>query len=277
MNTLSRREFLALAGAFGGRAGGRLCRDGRRRLDQVGERANRLLVQSPRPIHRGGTRAHRPLPKPISRIVGQADRRRQGLRRGGAEVQRRAHRHRRARRRCAGRHLVVPLRAQRCHRPARRSLSPSRFGHNGLRRHAAGRLRVRRPPLRGALCALDAVVLLQQSGVGTRRPARPRTAELAGVRRMGSAVAARRRRRTMGTRLGQRRVDFLDVRRPELGVRRRLLGQVAVDVHRPGDHRGRKLHAGFHPSQAVTPPSPTTSPTSSPPASWPRRWHRRVP
>ncbi len=145
--------------------------------------------------------------------------------------------------------------------------------HGGLCGLAAGRLRVRRPPLRSALCAVDAAVLLQQGRVGTGRPARPRTDILAGIRRLGSTAAARRRRRTMGTRLGERGSDLLDVRRAELGVRRRLLRPVGLEVHRPGHHRGGNFLRD--PSTArVMRRSPTTSPTSSPPASWPRRWRR---
>ena len=67
--------------------------------------------------------------------------------------------------------------------------------------------------------------------------------------RMGSAPAARRRRRKIGARLGQCPVDLLDVRRTELGLRRRLLRQVDLDVHRPGHHCGRQLSARFRPHQ----------------------------
>ncbi|EFD78527.1 LOW QUALITY PROTEIN: sn-glycerol-3-phosphate-binding lipoprotein ugpB, partial [Mycobacterium tuberculosis T85] len=60
---------------------------GRRRFGEVRFRPNRLLVQSSRPIQRGGTGADRSFPGPIPHSVGQADRRRQGLRRGGTEIQ----------------------------------------------------------------------------------------------------------------------------------------------------------------------------------------------
>lgn len=45
-------------------------------------------------------------------------------------------------------------------------------------------------------------VLLQQGGVATGRPTRPRTAILVRVRRVGSGVTARGRRRSIGARLG---------------------------------------------------------------------------
>ncbi len=220
---------------------------------KTGSGPNRLLVQSPWPVHRRRKRTDRPVPGPVPRLVGQADRRRQGLRRSGAEVQRRADRHRRARCRCAGRYLVVPFRAFRRDRPTGRPVRPGRGGHRGLRRLAAGRLRIRRPALRAALRALDAAVLLQQAGMGRGRPAGPRTDLLARVRRMGSAAAARRRRPKIGARLGQCPIDFLDVRGTELGVRRRLLRQVDPDVHRPGHHRGGQLPAGFRRTPRVTP------------------------
>ena len=72
----------------------------------------------------------------------------------------------------------------------------------GLRRLAAGRLRIRRPALRAALRALDAALLLQQAGMGSGRPAGPRTDLLARVRANGargcSASSATEDRRTAG-------------------------------------------------------------------------------
>ena len=144
---------------------------------------------------------------------------------------------------------MVPFRADRRHRPTGRPVRPGRGGHN-------------------AITSTRCWPTTNSTAGTTRCPTRARRRCSTTTSRYGKPPACRTADRPPGTsssewgpqlqrvvgdrkigaRLGQRPVDFLDVRRTELGIRRRLLRQVDLDVHRPGHHRGRQLSAGFCPS-----------------------------